>query len=211
MKLTQRSQLAHRLVSSTLVCLGILASVRLPLLRATQQDAEAARKFIAADGGFAAKLVIAALDRTREVVRYDGAYVKIPYPKGDVPADTGVCTDEVIRSYRAVGYDLQEFVHVDMKAHFKSYPQQWGLPGPDANIDHRRVPNLQTFLKRRGAAVPVTQDTSDYKPGDLVTCTASMGRSQHWPRTADGGSIVRIPTDGTLPLASKMKGVGRPV
>src|SRR5215467_715877 len=63
---------------------------------------------------FLVKFAAAALDRTNHVVRYDGAYVRIPYPGGDVPVGTGVCTDEVIRAYRAVGIDLQKEVHEDM-------------------------------------------------------------------------------------------------
>jgi hypothetical protein len=59
---------------------------------------------------FSRRLVAAAIDRTHHAVRYDPAYVRIPYPGGDVPADTGVCTDEIIRSYRAVGVDLQKEV-----------------------------------------------------------------------------------------------------
>src|SRR5438067_12210785 len=47
---------------------------------------------------FLKKLVAAAEERTHHTVRYDPAYVRIPYPDGDVPEDTGVCTDEVIRS-----------------------------------------------------------------------------------------------------------------
>jgi uncharacterized protein YijF (DUF1287 family) len=94
------------------------------------------------------------MDQTKEVVRYDPAYVRIPYPGGDVPADTGVCTDVVIRAYRrAFQYDLQKAVHEDMKAHFSKYPQNWGLSRPDPDIDHRRVPNLQGFLKRKGGVV----------------------------------------------------------
>src|SRR5215475_5138412 len=60
---------------------------------------------------FLQKLSAAAIERTRHTVRYEPAYVRIPYPNGDVPADTGVCTDEIIRSYRAVGIDLQKEVH----------------------------------------------------------------------------------------------------
>ena len=60
---------------------------------------------------FTRSLVAAAIERTHHSVRYVSAYVPIPYPGGDVPADTGVCTDEVIRSYRAVGVDLQKDVH----------------------------------------------------------------------------------------------------
>jgi uncharacterized protein len=55
---------------------------------------------------FTEKLVAAAFERTHHVVRYDPAYVRIPYPSDDVPANTGVCTDEIIRTYRAVGIDV---------------------------------------------------------------------------------------------------------
>jgi len=120
---------------------------------------------------FAEKLVQAALNRTKQTVRYVPAYVKLTYPGGDVPADTGVCTDEVIRAYRTLGFDLQKLVHEDMKANFSAYPKNWGLRRPDTNIDHRRVPNLQTFFKRRGASLPVTEREADYLPGDLITCT----------------------------------------
>ena len=118
---------------------------------------------------FASRLSAAALERTRHVVRYEPAYVRIPYPGGDVSASTGVCTDEVIRSYRALGIDLQKEVHQDMALHFKLYPRTWKQKGPDSNIDHRRVPNLMVFLSRKGEALPVTHDAADYLPGDLVT------------------------------------------
>lgn len=117
------------------------------------------------------KLSNAALARLGYKVRYDGAYVKLAYPWGDVPPHTGVCTDVVIRSYRALGIDLQQQVHLDMSAAFHEYPnpKAWGLSKPDANIDHRRVHNLRKFFERRGAALPITRDARNYKPGDLVT------------------------------------------
>ncbi len=118
---------------------------------------------------FAERLVAAALERTKHAVTYDGSYRWIPYPGGDVPDDIGVCTDLVIRAYRALGIDLQRLVHEDMKAHFSAYPKRWGLTRPDPNIDHRRVLNLQTFFRRQGAELPVTGDPVDYRPGDLVT------------------------------------------
>ena len=118
---------------------------------------------------FAARLVSAALEQTTYAVRYDGSYRRIPYPNGDVPKDVGVCSDVVVRSYRALGIDLQQRVHEDMAAHFAAYPRLWGLPGPDANIDHRRVPNLQAFLRRRRAERAVSSAGGDYAPGDLVT------------------------------------------
>jgi len=130
------------------------------------------------DKSFATRLCHAALDRTAHTVRYDGSYLRIPYPGGDVPADMGVCTDEIIRSYRALGLDLQKLVHEDMKRSFAAYPKHWGLSKPDSNIDHRRVPNLQVFFKRKGASLPITQKAADYRPGDLITCTVA-GKLPH--------------------------------
>ncbi|MEO3429181.1 DUF1287 domain-containing protein [Pelagibius sp. CAU 1746] len=116
----------------------------------------------------AARLNAAALARTRAKVVYDPAYVRLAYPGGDVPADRGVCSDVVIRSYRALGIDLQQLVHEDMRTAFDAYPRHWGLSRPDSNIDHRRVPNLETFLRRQGAALPASGDPADYRPGDLA-------------------------------------------
>jgi uncharacterized protein len=116
-----------------------------------------------------AELAAAALERVNHVVRYDPAYVGIPYPNGDVPADTGVCTDETIRIYRAVGIDLQKEVHEDMKANWSSYPKFGRQAQPDKNIDHRRVPNLMVFFSRKGESLPMTKNGSDYLPDDLVT------------------------------------------
>lgn len=102
-------------------------------------------------------------------VRYTPDYVSIDYPNGDVPAKTGVCTDVVIRSYRKLGIDLQKEVHEDMRAHFSSYPKNWGATKTDTNIDHRRVPNLETFFSRKGKKLPITQNPDDYKTGAIVT------------------------------------------
>lgn len=115
------------------------------------------------------KLVDAAKLRLSHLVVYDGRYQSIPYPNGDVKDSMGVCSDVVIRSYRTLGIDLQQLVHEDMQAHFKAYPKIWGLNKPDSNIDHRRVPNLETFFKRHGKVLPITNNPKDYKPGDLVT------------------------------------------
>lgn len=154
--------------------------------------AEQARTRLQQDDNVATKLAHAALDRTKSVVRYEPAYVRLPYPGGDVPAGTGVCTDEVIRTYRALGFDLQKLVHEDMKANFSAYPKNWGLSKPDTNIDHRRVPNLQAFFKRRGASLPVTDKATDYKPGDLITCTVPP----HLPHIA---LVVPSPDGGERP------------
>jgi uncharacterized protein len=120
---------------------------------------------------FLQKLSDAAIERTHHVVRYDPAYVRIPYPGGDVPSGTGVCTDEVIRSYRDLGIDLQKEVHEDMQANFWAYPNhvRWMLLRTDTNIDHRRVPNLMVFFSRKGEQLPITSSNADYNPGELVS------------------------------------------
>jgi uncharacterized protein len=115
------------------------------------------------------KLVEAARIQTQSHVTYDGKYTRISYPMGDIPANRGVCTDLVIRAYRAIGIDLQVLVHEDMRANFRLYPRSWGLTRPDPNIDHRRVPNLRKFLERAGARVTGVRFATDYLPGDLVT------------------------------------------
>ena len=99
-------------------------------------------------------------------LHYDPAYVVLAYPGGDVPLARGVCTDVVIRAFRAVGFDLQREVHEDMRGAFDAYPRLWGLRTPDRNIDHRRVPNLQVFFTRRGWAL---RDGAALRPGDVVT------------------------------------------
>jgi uncharacterized protein len=120
---------------------------------------------------FLRRLSAAAIERTHHKVRYEPAYVRIPYPGGDVPADTGVCTDEVIRSYRALGVDLQKEVHEDMVQNFSAYPRKWHwlLGKPDPNIDHRRVPNLMIFFQHKGETLPTSNHAEDYHPGDIVT------------------------------------------
>jgi len=120
---------------------------------------------------FTKRLVAAAIERTHHTVRYDPAYVRIPYPGGDVPSNTGVCTDEIIRAYRAVGVDLQKDVHEDMEQNMSAYPRNWRWLSwrPDPNIDHRRVPSPMVFFSRKGESLKISNLAEDYAPGDLVT------------------------------------------
>ncbi len=109
-----------------------------------------------------------AVEQTHLTKEYDPNYTVLSYPNGDVPIERGVCTDVVIRAMRAAGVDLQKEVHEDMTANFPLYPKKWGLKQADSNIDHRRVPNLQTFFTRKGKSLPITDRSMDYKPGDVV-------------------------------------------
>jgi uncharacterized protein len=121
-------------------------------------------------GAKALKLISAAETQIGLTLNYDPNYTKIDYPGGDVPLERGVCTDVVIRAYRqALAIDLQKLVHEDMKNSFSAYPTKWGLRRTDSNIDHRRVPNLQTFFTRQNAELPISKSAIDYKPGDLIT------------------------------------------
>ncbi len=121
------------------------------------------------DSTFLKAVAESAVERTNHPVRYDGSYQRIPYPMGDVPKSQGVCTDVIIRSYRAIGIDLQQLVHEDMAQNFSAYPKHWGLQRPDTNIDHRRVPNLATFFTRFGETLPHVKIPEQYQAGDIVT------------------------------------------
>ena len=105
---------------------------------------------------------------------YDPTYYKINYPNGDVSSG-GACTDVIIRVLRKNDMDLQELIHEDMSSDFSAYPQKWGLNSPDANIDHRRVPNIMKYFERQGYNRAITNNANDYQPGDIVTWELSPG------------------------------------
>jgi uncharacterized protein YijF (DUF1287 family) len=121
------------------------------------------------------QLVEAAIAQSKLTTGYDPAWVKIDYPNGDVPSDTGVCSDVVIRAFRKAGIDLQKEVHEDMTRAWSVYPKRWGANGTDTNIDHRRVLNLMTYFDRQRKSFPLTNDRADYLPGDVVAWQLSEG------------------------------------
>jgi len=131
----------------------------------------------AAPEGCGVYFVVGNADALFEFQRANGAayYRRIRYPGGDVPLERGVCTDVIVRAYRHAGIDLQVLVHQDMANAFDAYPRAWGLAHPDSSIDHRRVPNLATFLRRHGTVLPMTSRASDYRPGDIVTWRLPSG------------------------------------
>lgn len=141
------------------------------------------------------RVVAAGIEQTNYTKSYDPSYVKIAYPNGDVPRETGVCSDVIVRAFRAGGVDLQKDLHEDMTRAFAEYPQRWGLKQPDANIDHRRVPNLMTYFKRQGKALPMTQNNDDYKPGDTVAWDLGGGQMHigivtNLQATTNGRSLI---------------------
>lgn len=120
--------------------------------------------------GRTGRLIEAARAQIGVTRRYDAAYSRLAFPNGDVPRDKGSCADVIVRAYRdAFRADLQALVNADMRRAFGAYPRRWGLAAPDPSIDHRRVPNLQVFLRRQGAALPIPDDASGWRPGDIFT------------------------------------------
>ena len=174
----------------------VLLLLTLPLLTSTIVFAQPALQ------DPATRLVEAALERTTHAVVYDQRYRRLDYPGGDVPDSLGVCTDLIIRSYRKLGIDLQLEVHEDMLAAFEEYPTIWGLTRTDKNIDHRRVPNLQAYLRRQGAELPVGGKATNFLPGDIVTWMLP-GNQPHIGIVTD-----RRSADGKRPLLAHNIGWG---
>src|SRR5438445_6619702 len=122
------------------------------------------------------KLVIeGTVDQVGKTTSYDPSYQKIDYPNGDVPIESGVCSDVIVRAFRKGGIDLQKEVHEDMQPNFSAYPTRWGMKGPDANIDHRRVPNLKNFFRRKGSSISTNSEGENFLPGDVVTWDLGFG------------------------------------
>lgn len=90
-------------------------------------------------------------------VIYNDAYRRIAYPMGDVNPLFGVCTDVIVRAYRALGVDLQALVH------------QARSGTGDTNIDHRRTEVLRRFFAAHGESLPITSFPENFRPGDIVT------------------------------------------
>lgn len=153
---------------------------------------------------FYMRLSNASLSIINSKVRYDPSYTQISYPNGDVDKNKGVCTDVLIRAYRILGIDLQKEVHEDMKMNFNLYPSRklWGLTTTDKNIDHRRVPNLQTYFTRKGEVLSISSKPTDYLPGDIVTWDLGRG-------VAHIGIVVHRKSPKRIPLVVHNYGGGQ--
>ena len=151
------------------------------------------------ESSFGLLLASAAMKSAGADILYNGAYVPLEYPFGDVPEGQGVCTDVVIRAYREMNVDLQKRIHEDMKADFGAYPSRrvWGLTGPDRNIDHRRVLNMEVFFRRQGASLPMTRIPADYLPGDVVAWRVPKYGGGTTPHV---GVVTAVKTDEGEPL-----------
>ena len=140
-------------------------------------------------------LVLAARAQIGVTTSYDPTYRSLAYPNGDVPQNTGVCSDVIVRALRtAQNLDLQKLVHEDMSAHFTDYPKKWSLTAPDKNIDHRRLLNLMTYFKRAGDELPLTTKPADYLPGDIVS----------WDLSGKGLTHIGIVSDKKSPAGTPL-------
>jgi hypothetical protein len=128
---------------------------------------------------FGLALAAAARTQLEDFVIYNDRYTRMKYPMGDVHPMYGVCTDVIIRAYRALGVDLQELV------------QTTKTGSGDPNIDHRRVDTLRKFFSRFGETLPISTFAEDYRPGDIVT---------YWrPQNRHSRTHIAIVSDQTAP------------
>jgi uncharacterized protein YijF (DUF1287 family) len=133
---------------------------------------------------FGLRLAAAARAQLDDFVIYNDKYRNISYPMGDVPSLFGVCTDVVVRAYRALGLDLQALVH------------EARVGSGDTNIDHRRTEVLRRFFTARGASLSVTDFSEDYRPGDIVT--------YYRPQNRGSRSHIAIVSDVIAPSGRPM-------
>jgi uncharacterized protein YijF (DUF1287 family) len=148
-----------------------------------------------------ARLAQAARAQIGVTTGYDPAWRQLSYPNGDVPRTTGVCADVVVRAGRdGLGVDLQKLIHEDMLRDFDAYPARrvWGSKAPDANIDHRRVLNLQCYWQRAHAQIwkasgPVAGDgfPGTLEVGDIVTWLLDA-RLPHVGIVTVTGALARV-------------------
>ncbi|MGE5267538.1 MAG: DUF1287 domain-containing protein [Deltaproteobacteria bacterium] len=128
---------------------------------------------------FGLALAAAARRQLEDFVIYNDRYTRMKYPMGDVHPMYGVCTDVIIRAYRALGIDLQELV------------QTTKTGSGDPNIDHRRVDTLRKFFSRFGESLAISTFAEDYRPGDIVT---------YWrPQNRHSRTHIAIVSDQTAP------------
>ena len=98
---------------------------------------------------------------------YDGRYLPIAYPLGDVPRTIGVCTDVIVRALRNAGLDLQRALQEDIAKAPRAYPM---VQRPNPSIDHRRVKSVLPYFARHFEAHSPRIDAAadPLQPGDVV-------------------------------------------
>lgn len=148
-----------------------------------------------------ASLVSCAEGQVARAVRLSTLYHPISYPWGDVPDHLATSADLVVRCLREAGLDLQQMIHLDRLSHPERYPLHlWAQNRADTSIDHRRLPNLFSFMKRHVQPLSGLTDSPEkratFLPGDLIFW--ALGQTSEFP------GLVGLVTDrrdsGGLPL-----------
>ncbi len=112
------------------------------------------------------------LEWARAEIKNKTQYKSAYYAGGYPPENEGVCTDVVWRALQNAGIDIKSQIDLDIQNNTEVYTRVAGKPDP--NIDFRRVPNLDTFLKRYTTSLTtkiIPEDIvnlSEWQPGDIV-------------------------------------------
>ncbi|MGN1389199.1 MAG: DUF1287 domain-containing protein [Bulleidia sp.] len=119
-----------------------------------------------------------ALRYTETHPSYQSRYYADGYPDDGC----GVCTDLVAAALKGSGYDLRELVDQDIRQN----PQDYEVETPDANIDYRRVKNLQVWFRNHAISCSMDlNEIEDWQGGDIVIFLNHIGIvSDH--RNAEG-------------------------
>lgn len=95
------------------------------------------------------------------------------YYNGGYPPDTqGVCTDVIWRAFNGINVNLKDLIDEDIKKNLELY---WRVQGkPEPNIDFRRVPNQDVFLKNNAESLTTEiipgdiENLKQWQPGDII-------------------------------------------
>jgi hypothetical protein len=172
---------------------------------------------------FLDKLAAAAIERTNHSVKYVSDYVHLDYPGGDVPADTGVCTDEIIRAYiqgrrrgfakgsaRRYGEELAD-VSAKIKVATKTSRSEYRSPAR-AESDGVFQPQGREpayflacggLFAGRDGHLGFGRRRAAYRYAGACRIQrkrATPSRSQHRPGTKNGRCIVPLENYRTLPV-----------
>lgn len=99
---------------------------------------------------------------------YRSTYFQWGYP----PEGEWVCTDVIWRAFKNAGIDFKSLIDSDIKTHAVNYI--WNIKKADPNIDFRRVPNIDIFLKRHANILTKeiipgnVENLKEWQAGDVV-------------------------------------------
>ena len=127
--------------------------------------------------GTALDLVAAARAQVGVTLAYDPSYQQIAYPMGDVPMERGVCSDVVIRAFRARRHRPAAGTAPRHEAALRRLSEDLGPAeaGPRTSI----IAACRTSppgSPARATTSASADDAADYQPGDVVAWVLDNGR-----------------------------------